>query len=122
MKAPVIAVAFAVGLGAGHSACALAGDASVRGAVPALESVRPGVVECVPSGRSPAPASNASALIDAYLRIHAGVRADATIVGLPGRGMTEGAAAGPVSDCTGEETPRAAGQTQIQPQRVRAFM
>lgn len=87
MKAPVIAVAFAVGLGAGPSAYAPAGDAPVRDTVPTLESLQVGVVEFAPSDRNPAPAGNASAIIDAYLRIHAGVRSDATIVGLPGRGM-----------------------------------
>jgi hypothetical protein len=53
---------------------------------------------------SAAPASNASAIVDTYLLIHADVRADATIVAFPGRGMT-GATAAPASDCTGEETP-----------------
>lgn len=105
MKASFIAVTFAAGLGAGYSPCALAGGAPVRDAVPALESMQPGIVECVPSRRNPAPAGNASAIVGAYLRIHAAVRADATIIGLPSREINGGAAAGPASDCTGEETP-----------------
>jgi len=54
---------------------------------------------------SAAPASNASAIVDTYLLIHADVRADATIVGFPGRGTTGAAAAAPASDCTGEQSP-----------------
>lgn len=53
---------------------------------------------------SAAPASNASAFVDTYLLIHAEVRADATIVGFPGRGMTGAGATAPASDCTGKET------------------
>jgi hypothetical protein len=95
MRAPVIAVAIAAGLGAGPSACTLADNYPIRDTAPALEGVQPRMVEFAGSQRNPAPASNASATAGIYFRWHADVSADATIAGLPGRAMIGGAAAGP---------------------------
>jgi hypothetical protein len=60
--------------------------------------------DIAPSARIPFPASNASARADMYFRLHADVRAAATTIALPGRGMTDGAAMRPLSDCTGRAT------------------
>ena len=104
LKVPVIAVAFAAGLGAALSACALAESALFRVSALPLESTQLGILECGPSKGTSAAASSSSGIVDAYLRIHADVRADATIAGVPGGSMTGGAAAAPASNCTGEET------------------
>jgi hypothetical protein len=93
----IIAAAIVAGLGAGATACALADDARIRDTAPALKSMQPRMVDFVTCQEGSPPAGNDSATAYRYFRRHADVVANTTIVGLPGRAMTGGAAAEPAN-------------------------
>ena len=104
-KAQVIAVAFAVVVGAAVGVWLPSGNAAVGDTAPA-EGMQVRLIERPLSEGSAVLAGNRSEYLDTYLRIHAGVRADATL-GVPGDGMSAGAVARQASVCGGEDGERA---------------